>query len=154
MFGLRGEDDTAAQWRDVHAAMQGPTAATQPPAYTRIFDAVLALDRQQASEALAILGTSGNEFYDLLFASWHAALAAEAAVLAADARAEELLRHAHSICRPQSMPGLIARRALHLRQHGCSDPATADAFAALGAPYQETRSRSLTIDPSHPEHRR
>jgi predicted ATPase/DNA-binding CsgD family transcriptional regulator len=145
MFGLRGDDDTAAQWRDMHAAMRGPTPAIQTPAYIRVFDAVLALDRQQPSEALAILGTAGGEFYDLLFASWHAALAAEAAVLAADARAEELLRHAQANCRPDSIPGLIARRALSLRRDGWPEPATADAFAAIGAPYQDARSRSLTI---------
>ena len=154
IFGLRGDDDTAAQWRDVHAAMRGATVATQPPAYSRVFDAVLALDRQQPGKALAILGTSGNEFYDLLFASWHAALAAEAAVLAADARAEELLRHAQANCRPDSIPGLIARRALSLQRDGRPERATADAFAAIGAPYQEARSRSLTNDPSGPGGRR
>jgi predicted ATPase/DNA-binding CsgD family transcriptional regulator len=150
IFGLRGEDQAAAEWRHVHAAMRGPTAAIQAPGYIRVFDAVLALDRQRPTEALATLGTAGNEFYDVLFAPWHAALAAEAAVLASNTRAEELLRHAHSICRPDSMPGLIARRALSLRWHGRSDQATADAFAAAGAPYQEARSRSLTIHPSNP----
>jgi len=148
MFGLRGDDHTAAQWRDMHAAMRGPTPAIQTPAYVRVFDAVLALDRQQPSEALATLGTVGGEFYDLLFASWHAALAAEAAVLAADVRAEELLRHAQANCRPDSIPGLIARRALSLLRDGRPEGATADAFAKVGAAYQEARSRSLTIDPS------
>ena len=45
---LRAErdDDAATQWRAAHTAMQAhPGEATTPPAYRRVYDAVLALDR-------------------------------------------------------------------------------------------------------------
>jgi hypothetical protein len=144
IYGLHGHDDDAAEWRAVHAAMRGRAADTPaPPAYIRVFDAILALDRVRPTDALAILGAPGRGFYDLLFASWHAALAAEAAVLARDRHADELLRQAHAACPPDSIPGLIARRALALRRDGQPEPATVEAFAYLESPYQEIRSRAL-----------
>lgn len=84
------------------------------------------------------------EFYDRLFASWHAALAAEAAVLAGDARAGELLRRADTITAAHTVPGLISRRALALHRNEHAEEDAAAAFAALEAPYQVERSRALT----------
>ncbi len=145
ILGLRGDDDGARDWRAVHTSMRGQSAdTTPPPAYIRVFDAVLALDRGCQSEALATLSTEGRGFYDLLFASWHAALAAEAAVLARDPRADQLLHRALGMCTPDSVPGLIARRAVAIRRDGQPERATASAFASLRAPYQEMRTRTLT----------
>jgi predicted ATPase/DNA-binding CsgD family transcriptional regulator len=145
IFGLRGEDDIAAQWRAVHTAMRGhPGETTTPPAYIRVFDAVLALDRGCPAEALTTLGPLGSDFYDLIFASWHTALVAEAAVLTNDTHAEDILHTAHMVYPTNSIPGLIARRALNLRQNDHPEQNVAEAFAALGAPYQEERSRILT----------
>ena len=144
IFALRGDDDAAAEWRAAHITMLGQSVVTTaPPAYVRVFDAVLALDRGRPAEALASLGAAGREFYDRIFIAWHAALAAEAAVLAGDARADELLGRAHTICAADSVPAVITRRALALRRTGYAEQNAAQAFADLGAPYQETRSRAL-----------
>ena len=144
ILGLRGNDDAAAEWRAMHTAMRGHTAdTTAPTAYIHVFAAVLALDRGRPTEALATLGAPRRDFYDLLFASWHAAMAAEAAVLVSDRRADELLHQARAVCRPDSIPGLIARRAVVLRRNGQPERGAAEAFASLGAPYQEMRSHAL-----------
>lgn len=144
IFGLCGEDDAAAQWRAAYTAMRGhPSETATPPAYIRVFEAVLALDRGCPTEALATLGAPGSDFYDLIFASWHTALAAEAAVLANDTHAADILQRAHTLSTTDSIPGLIARRAVSLRLNDHPEPNLAGAFAALGAPYQERRSRIL-----------
>lgn len=139
IFALRGDDDTAALWRAVHTSMRGDAGAI--PAYGRVFDAVLALHRGRPAEALERLGAAGDEFYDVLFAPWHAALSAEAAVLARDARADELLSRARAVCSADSVPELIARRAQALHR---GEPTEAEVFGTLGAPYQAARSRALS----------
>ena len=124
-----------------------PGEPTTPPAYIRVFEAVLALDRGCPAEALATLSAPGSDFFDLIFASWHTALAAEAAVLANHVHADDMLLTAHVVSTNESIPGLIARRAASLRRNDHPGQNVAEEFAALGAPYQEKRSRILTRAP-------
>jgi hypothetical protein len=145
IFGLRRDDEAAAGWRAIAAAMRGEASESPaPPAYIRVFGAVLALDRGRPNDALAMLGEPGRDFYDLLLASWHAALAAEAAVLAGDVRADELLGEAQAITNVGSIPALITDRAFALWRSGHIQPTAAGAFAALGAPYQAERCHAMT----------
>jgi hypothetical protein len=87
-------------------------------------------------------------FHDLLFAQWHAALAAEAAVLVDRADRRERVRAAEEQVRGNAVATEIARRARALVDgDGDALAAVAAAFSRIGCPYQAERTTWLTSRP-------
>ncbi|MDT4911704.1 MAG: hypothetical protein QOC66_832 [Pseudonocardiales bacterium] len=151
-YGLRGDDGERARWLAVRDAMRGIDAgAPRLGGYDAVFDAILLLDQDQPAAADACLRFSAEHspsFHDLLFAQWHAALAAEAAVLVDRADRRERVRAAEEQVRGNVVATEIARRARALLDgDGDALAAVAAAFSRIGCPYQAERTTWLTSRP-------
>src|SRR5690606_15207210 len=151
--GLRGDDDARAEWLDVLDQL-GVTAADRS-GYSPTFDAIALLHRGQAAQARARLDGRDDEpkLWDTgILLHWHVALRAEAAVLAGDADAGEVVAAACPVVAGNPTASAIVDRAAALASGGGPDReavlATAAVFEAAGCPYQRARTL-LLAGPDH-----
>ena len=153
IHGLRGDDDARAEWLDVLDQL-GVTAADRS-GYSPTFDAIALLHRGQAAQARARLDGRDDEpkLWDTgILLHWHVALRAEAAVLAGDADAGEVVAAACPVVGGNPIASAIVDRAAALASGGGPDReavlATAAVFEAAGCPYQRARTL-LLAGPDH-----
>jgi hypothetical protein len=142
---VRGHDDTAAEWRGLLDQLLGDHSA--PPVYATMFDAIVALDRDDAGRALALLQSIADpepSWYARLFVQWTAALTAEAAILANSADAPDTIRRADQSTIGNHIAQAIVDRASAINSN---DPPAfariAKTFEAAGCPYQAQRTIRL-----------
>jgi hypothetical protein len=149
VHGLRGDDEARGDWLAVYAEMCRDTggAAEGPSAYSRVFDAIVALHRGAAGDAGALLAEDpdGLDTWTTgLWRQWYAALWAEAGVLVGGPdRADRLVRARAATARNPIAAAIVDRADALAAGDTAGLLATAAAFDAAGCPYQ--RARALVL---------
>ncbi|SEE62737.1 ATP-binding protein [Jiangella alba] len=145
IHGLRGDAAARAEWLAVLDQL-GVTAEDRA-GYSPVFDAIVLLHDGRAGAAFDLLDPGDGEpgpWRTGILLHWHAALAAEAAVLAGRADAAGRLAAARPVVDGNPVAGALLDRAAALVD---DDPerllATAAAFEAAGCPYQQARTLLL-----------
>jgi hypothetical protein len=118
VHGLRDDVNERGAWVQVLQLIRGDDLTHRPTGYEEVFGA--------------------------LFRQWHAALAAEAAVLAGHSDADAMIAHAIAATEHNPIARALARRARTL-QGGTSEEfeSIAAELDSLGCAYQSTRTLSL-----------
>ena len=152
VHGLRGEQAQRARWVDV-ATMLTPDPGRSGiglRGWAMAFDALLALERDQAGLALARLSatlddqTVWNNSASIMWQPWYAGLWAEAAVLAGHPDAASRVQQAVVATRENEIAATIVKRASDLlRRKRSALPTYARTFARLGCEYQRRRTQVL-----------
>ena len=146
VHGLRGDDNSRAEWLAILAAVRGvdPQHASVGSGYGEVFDAIVALHRGHPEEALGLLAVEPDavhEWYAQIFRHWRTALRSEAAVLAGHPDAEGLTATANVVTARNPVANLLVRRAEALRKgQRASLLAAASGFAGAGCRYQAART--------------
>jgi predicted ATPase len=142
IHGLRGDDDTRAEWLAI--AAEFGTTPKRRAGYGHIFDAIVLLHHGQARLALKRLVAEPDELgkgVTWIWRHWYVALRAEAAVLAGHADVRGWLAPAQRMVAPNPVASAITDRANALlgndRQRLL---AAAAAFDAAGSRYQWART--------------
>jgi predicted ATPase/DNA-binding CsgD family transcriptional regulator len=143
VHGLRGDDDTRAEWLDIVDALATPGRPMSVIHVDEFFDALLLLHRGRAEEAMRRLATPPEHFrtwFSAMWQPWYAALWAEAAVLTGHPEAATRIRRARLVTRDNPIAVAIVNRARALAgEHDGLAPAAA-ALAAAGCRYQWART--------------
>ncbi|WP_182561566.1 ATP-binding protein [Microlunatus kandeliicorticis] len=144
---LRGDTDAEETWRAVHDALLTPALADRDRRCEETFDALRLLDQGRPEEALAASTLTPEQlvgWHDGLWRPWHAALWAEASVLAGVADAADRLTRAGAVAVGNRIAEALVRRATAF---AAGDPSAvareAPVLSAAGCPYQAARSRRL-----------
>jgi predicted ATPase/DNA-binding CsgD family transcriptional regulator len=152
VHGLRGDDQSRAQWSDVTRTLSGDPArlAGCATGWAPTFDALVALDRDEPGMALERLSADIDDraiwgsWNAGLWRPWYAALWVEAAVLAGAPAAAERLRRGVSATRENPIAATMVGRAADLaRGDHEAVRARATTFAELGCRYQQHRTLRL-----------
>ncbi|MEV4088698.1 hypothetical protein AB0J43_51405, partial [Nonomuraea fuscirosea] len=145
IHGLRGDHDARHEWQEVVRQLGTPPEHTY--GYGAVFDAILLLHHGQAAEALERMAPEPRQVWKWvtwIWLHWYVALRAEAAVLAGSPDARARLAEAGNLVEGNPVAAAIVRRAeAVLDNDGEALVATADAFAAVGCPYQSARTLVL-----------
>ena len=115
------------------------------PGYDELFDAIVELHKGRHDDAAHHLaGYQHDHFFGALFRQWHAALTAEAAVLAGNSDANAKIADAFTATEHNPIATAITRRARTL-QDGANEEFESIAIDLenLGCPYQAARTLSL-----------
>ena len=145
VHGLRGDDDERGAWLQVLESIQGDELIHRSTGYEEVFDAIVDLHHGRSEDAARRLARfRSDHFFGALFRQWHAALAAEAAVLAGHSDADSMIVHAIAATEHNPIAAVIARRARTL-QGGTSEEfeGIAADMDSRGCAYQAARTRSL-----------
>lgn len=145
VHGLRDDDNERGAWLQVLQLIRGDDLTHRPTGYEEVFDAIVDLHDGRSDDAARRLERSQSDhFFGALFRQWHAALAAEAAVLAGHSDADSMIVHAIAATEHNPIAGALARRARTL-QGGTSEEfeSIAAELDSLGCAYQSARTRSL-----------
>ena len=144
--GLRGDDETRAEWLDIVEALRTPGRSLAEQHFGEFFDAWLLLHRglpQQAVEVLASPPEQLNQWYNSLWRPWYAALWAEAAVLTGRQDAAARIERARVETSGNPICTTIVERAAAMAGPGGERDAlnvAAAAFADAGCRYQWART--------------
>jgi predicted ATPase len=145
IHGLRGDDDTRAEWLTVFDELGVPRERSS--GYGPTFDAIVLLHHGEAGAAMDALAAEPDElgkWVTWMWRHWYAALRAEAAVLAGDRDAGGRLAAARTVVADNPVAGAIVDRASALlggdRERLL---AAAAAFDAAGSRYQWARTLSF-----------
>ncbi|MFI6630652.1 LuxR C-terminal-related transcriptional regulator [Nonomuraea fuscirosea] len=145
IHGLRGDHDARHEWQEVVRQLGTPPEHTY--GYGAVFDAILLLHHGQAAEALERMAPEPHQVWKWvtwIWLHWYVALRAEAAVLTGSPDARARLAEAGNLVEGNPVAAAIVRRAeAVLDNDGEALVATADAFAAVGCPYQSARTLVL-----------
>ncbi|MFG1976130.1 LuxR C-terminal-related transcriptional regulator [Nonomuraea fuscirosea] len=145
IHGLRGDHDARHEWQEVVRQLGTPPEHTY--GYGAVFDAILLLHHGQAAEGLERMAPEPRQVWKWvtwIWLHWYVALRAEAAVLAGSPDARARLAEAGNLVEGNPVAAAIVRRAeAVLDNDGEALVATADAFAAVGCPYQSARTLVL-----------
>ena len=143
VHGLRGDDDTRAEWLDIVDALAAPGRPLSGIRFNEFFDALLLLHRGHAGAAARRLGNPPEQFrtwYSAMWQPWYAALWAEAAVVTGHPDAAARIVRARLVTRDNPVAAAIVDRAEALRgDRGGLAPAAA-ALEAAGCRYQWART--------------
>jgi predicted ATPase/DNA-binding CsgD family transcriptional regulator len=152
VHGLLGDEARRAVWADV-ATMLTPAVGRSSlgaRGWAMAFDALLALDRNQADLALARLSAGLDDravwtnSISMMWRPWYAALWAEAAVLAEHPDAAARVQRAAVATRDNEIAATIVKRAADLlRGKRSALRKHARTFARLGCEYQRRRTQAL-----------
>lgn len=145
VHGLRGEDDERATWLETLHVIRGTNPTSRPTPYDEVFDAIVELHRGRAEDAANHLAEYRQDnFFRALFRQWHAALAAEAAVLADHSDADAKIADAIAVTEHNPVAASLTRRARTL-QDGRNEEFESIAvdLDSMGCPYQAARTLSL-----------
>jgi hypothetical protein len=148
VHGLRGDDDTQAEWLDIVDALATPGRPMSVIHVDEFFDALLLLHRGCAEEAMRRLADPPEHFrtwFSAMWQPWYAALWAEAAVLTRHPEAATRVRRARLITRDNLIAGAVVNRARALAgdrdgQHRAGLHPAAAALQAAGCRYQWART--------------
>ncbi|MDQ1602500.1 MAG: hypothetical protein QOE01_345 [Actinomycetota bacterium] len=149
VHGLCGDDESRDTWLGAVATLRGVdrAQATKGSGYGSVFDAILLLHKGKAVLARAALTEDSDgaaTWYRHLMVQWRAALLAEAAVLAADADAEERCADAAVVASGNPLATAITDRACALASHDSGTLVElAGRFDSVGALYQAARTLVL-----------
>ncbi|MFF5290697.1 ATP-binding protein [Paractinoplanes globisporus] len=151
-YGMRGDDDRREAWirRTIDLGADADDLAGCVLGWPPVFDAVLALHRGDPAAAVRRLAADIDDPSPFRSSTvgpcrpWYAALWAEAAVLDHHADAAERIERARHAARDNPIAAAIVERAAALTA-GDRDTLVGltVTFAALGCPYQQTRTASL-----------
>jgi predicted ATPase/DNA-binding CsgD family transcriptional regulator len=159
VHGMRGQDDRRADWvrMTVDLGIAAERLAGSELGWPPVFDGLLALHRDDPAAAVArlTLDTDAPAVSQLWsvgpWRPWHAALWAEAAVLAGHADADARIPWAAHVARGNRIAAAMVERA---RVIATGDRAAlvrlADTFAELGCPYQQVRTTWMVGRESRP----
>ncbi len=145
VHGLRGEDDQRSAWLETLQMIRGTDRMNRATSYDELFDAIVELHKGRHEHAAHHLAAYRHDhFYGALFRQWHAALAAEAAVLACNPDADAMIANAFAATEHNPIATAITRRARTL-QDGANEEFESIAIDLdnLGCPYQAARTLSL-----------
>ena len=146
IHGLRGDDDERVAWLGTLQLIRGDDQIDRVvTSYGQVFDAIVELhDGRSEDAASRLAGYRPIHFFGPLFRQWHAALAAEAAVLAGHSDADARIVDAVAATEHNPIATALARRARTL-QGGTNEEfeSIAADLDRLGCPYQAARTLSL-----------
>jgi hypothetical protein len=145
VHGLRGDDNERDAWLETLRQTLGDDLTYRATGYGEVFDAIVELHHNRSEDAARRLAEyRPDHFFGALFWQWHAALAAEAAVLAGHSNANEKIAYAIGATEHNPIATALARRARTL-QDGTSEEfkTIAADLDNLGCPYQAARTLSL-----------
>jgi hypothetical protein len=144
---LRSNQGGREHWLGVLADIRAVSRhdASRGSGYGELFEAMVLLEDGRPDDALGLLnGEPGDGVFALVFRQWSIALAAEAAVLAKNAAAEQLLARASVSSIGNPITTAITRRAAAL---ATNDQQTLQSVAAdferAGSTYQQARTRAV-----------
>lgn len=145
VHGLRGDDDERDSWLETLRLILGDNLTYRATGYGEVFDAIVELHHSRSEDAAHLLAEyRPDHFFGAAFWQWHAALTAEAAVLAGHSSADTKIAYATSATEHNSIATALSRRARTL-QDGTTE--NFESIAAdldnLGCPYQAARTLSL-----------
>lgn len=145
VHGLLNDGNERGAWLQVLESIQGDELTHRSTGYEEVFDAIVDLHDGRSEDAARRLARfRSDHFFGALFRQWHAALAAEAAVLAGHSDADSMIVHAIAATEHNPIAGALARRARTL-QGGTSEEfeSIAAELDSRGCAYQSARTRSL-----------
>ena len=145
VHGLRSDTDQRSAWLETLRQIRGSNLTDQATGYGEVFDAIVELHHHR--NEVATLRLAGDRPVSLMggwYWQWHAALAAEAAVLAGHSNADEKIADATAATEHNPIASVLTRRARTL-QDGTTEGLenVAAEFDNLGCPYQAARTLSL-----------
>lgn len=146
VYGLRGDDDTRAEWLDIVEALATPGRPLSQMHFGEFFDALLLLHQGDAEAAAELLATPPEEFddwYNGLWRPWYGALWAEAAVLAGRPDATRRIPRARLVTSENPIAAAIVERAAALAGDRSGLAPAAAALEAAGCRYQWARTLLL-----------
>jgi len=145
VHGLRGDTDQRSAWLETLREILGGNLTGRATGYGEVFDAIVELHHHRSEAAAHRLaddrpvGLLGAWYWQ-----WHAALAAEAAVLAGHSDADAKIGFATAGTEHNPIASALARRARTLRgDTTCELVDIAADLNSLGCPYQAARTLSL-----------
>lgn len=144
VHGLRSDDDERDTWLETLRMLRGDHIGDRDD-YDSIFAAIVALHHNRNEDAEAQLALyRPNHFFGGLFQQWHAALAAEAAVLSGRSDAHAKVAEAISATEHNPIATALSRRASALRDGTTQDfESIAADLVNLGCAYQAARTLTL-----------
>ncbi len=145
VHGLRGDDDQREAWLETLRLIRGDNLTNRATGYGAVFDAIVELHHHRSEAAAHRLADDRPfHFFGALYWQWHAALAAEAAVLAGHSDADAKIAYATSATEHNPIATALSRRARTL-QDGTTEEfkSIAADLDNLGCPYQAARTLSL-----------
>jgi hypothetical protein len=145
VHGLRGDTDQRTAWLETLRQIRGSNLTDQATGYGEVFDAIVELhhDRSEVA-ALRLADARPVHPFGAWYWQWHAALAAEAAVLAGHSDADAKIGFATAATEHNPIASALTRRARTLR--GDTTWKLLDIAAdldSLGCPYQAARTLLL-----------
>jgi hypothetical protein len=145
VHGLRGDTDQRSAWLETLRLTLGNNLTDRATGYGEVFDAIVELHHHRSEAAAHRLADDRPvQFFGALYWQWHAALAAEAAVLAGHSDADAKIGFATAATEHNPIASALTRRARTLR--GDTTWKLVDIAAdldSLGCPYQAARTLSL-----------
>jgi predicted ATPase len=157
VHGILGDHAGRTEWAQLtDDIIGGQPAMTAVPwrSYRSTFDAIVALHRSQYHVAFDTVtvdvddGVAWRDYGLTMYRPWYAAVWAEAAVLAQRDEALDRLERARRATRDNPIAAAMVERAAALatgNRHALDDLVAT--FAALGCPYQQTRTITLAAAP-------
>jgi tetratricopeptide (TPR) repeat protein len=154
VHGLLGDEAARARWIELAQTLsyEPESLATCRSGWAPTFDALLALDRDDADAALRRLTADLDDASVWAYSStcmwrpWYAALWAEAAVLGTHPEAKRRLERAAEATCDNAIAATIVQRAADLaRGRRSALRAHAQTFADLGCDYQRRRTEALAV---------
>jgi predicted ATPase/DNA-binding CsgD family transcriptional regulator len=145
VHGLRGDDNERDAWLETLREIQGDNVTHRTTGYCEVFDAIVELHHHRNEDAAHHLAKyRPDHFSGALFWQWHAALTAEAAVLAGHSDADTKIAYATAATEHNPIATALSRRARTL-QDGTTEEfeSIAADLDNLGCPYQAARTLSL-----------
>jgi predicted ATPase/DNA-binding CsgD family transcriptional regulator len=145
IHGLRGDDRQRAKWLEVLEVIRGNAFANRATGYNELFAVIVELHHHRSDDATHHLAQyPQDQFFGALFRQWHAALAAEAAVLAGNSDAGAKISDAVIAAKDNPIATALALRARALHNDTTWQLENlADDFDSLGCTYQAARTLSL-----------
>lgn len=151
IFGIRGDVTAYTTWQRIAHDLTTDHRRGVQATFTAVFDALYLLHHERPGDAHAHLNADPQPdltFHNGLWRGWHAALRAEAAVLAASATAPDAIAHATATTTDNPVAATITLRAAALAGNDRTTLlTTADTLHRLGSRYQAARTLVLAGDP-------
>lgn len=145
VHGLRGDDNERIAWLETLRLILGDNPTYRATGHGEVFDAIFELHHDRSEDAAHHLAEyRPDHSFGPLFWQWHAALAAEAAVLAGHSNADAKIAYATAATEDNPIATALTRRARTL-QDGTTEEfeSIAADLDNLGCPYQAARTLSL-----------
>jgi predicted ATPase/DNA-binding CsgD family transcriptional regulator len=144
IHGLRGDENARVAWLEIVDAVTVVDKPWRERRFGQFFDALPLLHRGRAGLAMQVLDRASEPFviawHNGLWQPWHAALRAEAAVLAARKDATAVITASRAITRDNPIAAAIVERAAALPTDRDGLLSAASVLEAAGCRYQWART--------------